>query len=73
MSAITTVTVSDTHPCDIHSWKSLYASRITAKKISEEYDYFMRTESVHDPPALPAKPIKSIGKVVIVGAGMAGR
>jgi len=72
MSATTTVTVSDTHPRNIHSWKSLYASRITAKKISEEYDYFMRTESVHNPPALPVKPTKPIGKVVVIGAGMAG-
>lgn len=73
MSAKTTVTMSETKPQEIQSWKSHYANRITAKKITEEYDYFKNTKCVHDPPALPTKPKKDIGKVCIVGAGMAGR
>ena len=54
------------------SSKSRWANRLAARKITEEYDYYTQTESALDPPPLPAKPTKDIGKVCIVGAGMSG-
>ena len=73
MSAITTATLTNTTPRDIQSWKSLFAKRIAAKKITEEYDYFETTKRVHDPPAVPKDAKKLDGKVCIVGAGMSGK
>ena len=63
--------VSDTQPRDVGSWKSLCASRLAAKKITEEYNYFRDLKDTN-PPALP-KPNDEIGKVCIIGAGMSDK
>ncbi|KAL8819317.1 MAG: hypothetical protein Q9191_007759 [Dirinaria sp. TL-2023a] len=72
MSATTTTTLTNTRPQDIQSWKSLFAKRLAAKKITEEFDYFDRNKSVISPPDLLKDKTKLNGKVCIVGAGMSG-
>ena len=63
--------MSTSKPHGFSSWKSQFASRLTAKKITEEYEYFKALKGAN-PPELPSKPTKDIGKVCIVGAGMSG-
>ena len=58
-------------PRGYSSWKSRFASRLTAKKITEEYEYFKASKDTN-PPDMPRKPAGDIGKVCIVGAGMSG-
>ena len=72
MSSTTITDVNQTGLKNIKSYKSRFANQLTSKKITEEYDYFEQTKSVHDPPALPPK-AEDIGRVLIVGAGMSGR
>ena len=63
--------MSTTKPRGFSSWKSRFASRLAAKKITEEYEYFKALKGT-DPPDLPKKPTKDIGTVCIVGAGVSG-